>query len=84
MNGAIRDEDGKVLIDTIPLERNWKMDMENAVQRYNMLTVTEVCQFLHVHPNTLRRWSGQKNAWQLIGRGRTPTGENGWLGPSLL
>jgi excisionase family DNA binding protein len=25
----------------------------------NMLTVTEVAELIHVHPNTLRRWSDQ-------------------------
>jgi hypothetical protein len=27
----------------------------------NMMTVTEVSRILHVHPNTLRRWSGKRH-----------------------
>jgi excisionase family DNA binding protein len=33
------------------------MITENGPER--MLTVTEVSELLHIHPNTLRRWSEQ-------------------------
>ncbi len=34
----------------------------------NMMTVGEVCELLHVHPNTLRRWSDEgKIAAYIIG-----------------
>jgi excisionase family DNA binding protein len=34
-------------------------DMANNTTMGNMLTVREVSQLLHVHSNTLRRWSDQ-------------------------
>jgi len=36
-----------------------------------MLTVSEVAQLLHVHPNTLRRWTneGRLNAFRITPRG---------------
>jgi len=36
-----------------------------------MLTVSEVAQLLHIHPNTLRRWSneGRLNAFRITPRG---------------
>ena len=30
-----------------------------SIKRTELLTVKEVCQLLHVHSNTLRRWSDQ-------------------------
>jgi excisionase family DNA binding protein len=37
----------------------------------SMLTVSEVAQLLHIHPNTLRRWSneGRLNAFRITPRG---------------
>ena len=36
-----------------------------------MLTVSEVAQLLHIHPNTLRRWcnEGRLNAFRITSRG---------------
>ena len=36
-----------------------------------LLTVSEVAQLLHIHPNTLRRWSneGRLNAFRITPRG---------------
>ena len=46
-------------------------DMANAAQMDHMLTVTEVSRLLHVHPNTLRRWSndGRIRAYRITPRG---------------
>lgn len=40
-------------------------------QMDNMLTVREVARLLHVHPNTLRRWSnkGRIRAYRITPRG---------------
>ena len=37
----------------------------------DMLTVREVCRMLHVHPNTLRRWSdqGKIRSYRIADRG---------------
>ena len=45
--------------------------MENDEQMDSMLTVTEVARLLHVHPNTLRRWSnnGRIRAYRITPRG---------------
>ena len=45
--------------------------MENDERIENMLTVTEVARLLHVHPNTLRRWSnnGRIRAYRITPRG---------------
>ncbi len=45
-------------------------DMATA-RMSGMLTVTEVARLLHVHPNTLRRWSnkGRIRAYRITPRG---------------
>ena len=46
-------------------------DMVDITQMDNMLTITEVAALLHVHPNTLRRWSdeGRIRAYRITMRG---------------
>ena len=50
-------------------EDEW--DMVSGSQIGNMLTVREVCRMLHVHPNTLRRWSdqGKIRSYRIAARG---------------
>ncbi len=45
--------------------------MVNDEQMGNMLTVQEVSRLLHIHPNTLRRWSnqGRIRAYRITPRG---------------
>ena len=47
------------------------MDMVTARGIEDMLTVREVCRMLHVHPNTLRRWSdqGKIRSYRIADRG---------------
>jgi len=46
-------------------------DLVDGEQMGNMLTVREVAQLLHIHPNTLRRWSnrGLIKAYRITPRG---------------
>jgi len=45
--------------------------MANEEQMDEMLTVREVARLLHIHPNTLRRWSnnGRITAYRITDRG---------------
>jgi len=46
-------------------------DTESEERMSNMLTLREVARVLHVHPNTLRRWSndGKIRAYRITERG---------------
>lgn len=45
--------------------------MSSQERLSNLLTLREVAQLLHVHPNTLRRWSndGRIRAYRITARG---------------
>ena len=45
--------------------------MVTMMQMNNMLTIREVSQLLHIHPNTLRRWcdTGRIRAYRITTRG---------------
>ena len=45
--------------------------MASAQEISDMLTIREVARLLHVHPNTLRRWSndGRIRAYRITSRG---------------
>ncbi len=45
--------------------------MVTMVQMDNMLTIREVSELLHIHPNTLRRWcdSGRIRSYRITSRG---------------
>ena len=45
--------------------------IEGGARKDGMLTVTEVARMLHVHPNTLRRWSnnGRIKTYRITPRG---------------
>jgi excisionase family DNA binding protein len=46
-------------------------DMANDEQMDDMLIMREVAQFLHIHPNTLRRWNNKERirAYSINARG---------------
>jgi excisionase family DNA binding protein len=50
---------------------NMVKDLVDDEQMGNMLTVQEVARLLHIHPNTLRRWSnrGLIKAYRITPRG---------------
>lgn len=45
--------------------------MDNEEQLSDMLTVRDVARILHIHPNTVRRWSnaGRIKAYRITARG---------------
>jgi excisionase family DNA binding protein len=55
----------------MPIEEEIREDMINDERMGNMLTVREVAQLLHIHPNTLRRWTnnGTIKAYRITRRG---------------
>jgi excisionase family DNA binding protein len=50
---------------------NMAKDLVDEEEMGNMLTVQEVARLLHIHPNTLRRWSnrGLIKAYRITPRG---------------
>ena len=53
------------------VEEDTGKDMGTDERMSNMLTLREVARLLHVHPNTLRRWSndGRIKAYRITARG---------------
>jgi len=47
------------------------IDMGNGEHMDELLTIREVARLLHIHPNTLRRWSsdGRIRAYRITSRG---------------
>jgi len=53
------------------VEEEMRKDMTNDEHMDDMMTVRQVAQLLHVHPNTLRRWcnNGRIKAYRITPRG---------------
>ena len=60
-----------MLIGEELVEEEMEEDMDSDVKMSDLLTIREVARVLHVHPNTLRRWSndGRIRAYRINERG---------------